>query len=161
MPGEVQFMPISINDPIAELATLSTAELRARWERAGGRPAPKRASRDLLLRLVSYHLQAQTEGGLSKATRRRLARLGGLNGQDSQTPTPATSRLKPGCRLIREWHGVTHSVIVLDDGFDYRGTRYASLSQIARIITGARWSGPLFFGLRKTGSRAKEVTNGC
>ncbi len=54
---------------------------------------------------------------------------------------------------------MTHSVIVLDDGFDYRGTRYASLSRIARAITGARWSGPLFFGLRKTGSRAKEVTN--
>ena len=118
-------MATGMTDPIAELATLSTAELRARWERAGGRPAPKRASRDLLLRLVAYHLQEQTEGGLSKGTRRRLAKLGGLNGQDSQTPTPATSRLKPGCRLIREWHGVTHSVIVLDHGFDYRGTRYA------------------------------------
>ncbi len=154
-------MATGMTDQIAELATLSTAELRARWERAGGRPAPKRASRDLLLRLVAYHLQEQTEGGLSKATRRRLAKLGGLNGQVSQTPAPPTPRLKPGSRLIREWHGVTHSVIVLDHGFDYRGTRYASLSQIARSITGARWSGPLFFGLRKTGSRAKEVTNGC
>ncbi len=152
MPGEVQFMATGMTDPIAELATLSTAQLRARWERAGGRPAPKRASRDLLLRLVAYHLQEQTEGGLSKATRRRLAKLGGLNGQDSQPPASPTPRLKPGCRLIREWHGVTHSVIVLDRGFDYRGTRYASLSQIARIITGARWSGPLFFGLRKTAS---------
>ncbi len=152
MPGEVQVMATGMTDQIAELATLSTAELRARWERAGGRPAPERASRDLLLRLVSYHLQEQTEGGRRKATRRRLAKLGGLNGQVSQTPAPATSRLKPGCRLIREWHGVTHSVIVLDHGFDYRGTRYASLSQIARIITGARWSGPLFFGLRNTGS---------
>ncbi len=145
-------MATGMTGAIAELATLSTAELRARWERTGGRPAPKRASRDLLLRLVAYHLQEQTEGGLSKATRRRLAKLGGLNGQVSQTPSPPTPRLKPGCRLIREWHGVTHSVIVLDHGFDYRGTRYASLSQIARTITGARWSGPLFFGLRKTAS---------
>ncbi len=145
-------MATGMTDPIAELATLSTAELRARWERAGGRPAPKRASRDLLLRLVAYHLQEQTEGGLSKATRRRLAKLGGLNGQVSQPPASPTPRLKPGCRLIREWHGVTHSVIALDHGFDYRGTRYASLSQIARTITGARWSGPLFFGLRKAGS---------
>ena len=145
-------MATGMTDRIAELATLSTADLRACWERAGGRPAPKRASRDLLLRLVAYHLQEQIEGGLSKATRRRLAKLGGLNGQVSQTPAPPTPRLKPGCRLIREWHGVTHSVIVLDHGFDYRGTRYASLSQIARIITGARWSGPLFFGLRKTAS---------
>ncbi len=145
-------MATGMTDPIAELATLSTAELRARWERTGGRPAPKRASRDLLLRLVAYHLQEQTEGGLSKATRRRLAKLGGLNGQVAQPPALPTPRLKPGSRLIREWHGVAHSVIVLDDGFDYRGTRYASLSQIARTITGARWSGPLFFGLRKTAS---------
>ena len=61
---------------------------------------------------------------------------------------------------IREWHGVTHSVTVLDNGFDYRGVRYASLSRIALTITGARWSGPLFFGLRKTGSRTKEATDG-
>ncbi len=150
-------MATGMTDPIAELATLSTAQLRARWERTGGRPAPKRASRDLLLRLVAYHLQEQTEGGLSKATRRRLAKLGGLNGQVSQTPAPATSRLKPGCRLIREWHGVTHSVIVLDHGFDYRGTRYASLSQIARSITGARWSGPLFFGVRRAVTRKRRT----
>ncbi len=145
-------MATGMTDSIAELATLSTAELRARWERAGGRPAPKRASRDLLLRLVAYHLQEQTEGGLSKAMRRRLAKLGGLNGRVAQPLAPPTPRLKPGCRLIREWHGVTHSVIVLDHGFDYRGTRYTSLSQVARIITGTRWSGPLYFGLRKTAS---------
>jgi hypothetical protein len=160
MPGEVQFMPISINDPIAELETLNTAELQARWERACGRPAPKRASRDLLLRLVAYDLQEQAEGGLSKATRRRLAKLAGLNGENREPISPHSVRLKPGSRLIREWHGVTHSVIVLDDGFDYRGARYASLSRIARAITGARWSGPLFFGLRKTGARTKEATNG-
>ncbi len=145
-------MATGMTDPIAELATLSTAELRARWERAGGRPAPKRASRDLLLLLVAYHLQEQIEGGLSKATRRRLAKLGGLNGQVSRPPAPPTPRLKPGSRLIREWHGVAHSVIVLDDGFDYRGTHYARLSRIARTITGARRSGPLFLGLRKTAS---------
>ncbi len=133
-------MATGMTDPIAELATLSTAELRARWERAGGRPAPKRASRDLLLRLVAYHLQEQTEGGLSKATRRRLAKLGGLKCQGSQTPTPATSRLKPGCRLIREWHGVTHSVIALDHGFDYRGTRYATAARSTRIAVTAAGS---------------------
>ncbi len=69
-------------------------------------------------------------------------------------------RLKPGSRLIREWRGEVYRVTVLDDGFDWRGTRYANLSQIARAITGARWSGPLFFGLRKTGSRAREATHG-
>ncbi len=145
---------------LAELDSASTAELRARWERAHKHPAPKRASRDLLLRLVAYHLQEQAEGGLSKATRRRLAKLAELNGENREPISLHSVRLKPGSRLIREWRGEVHRVTVLDDGFDYRGTRYASLSQIARAITGARWSGPLFFGLRKTGSRAREATHG-
>ncbi len=145
---------------LAELESASTADLRARWKRAYRHPAPKRASRDLLLRLVAYHLQEQAEGGLSKATRRRLAKLAGLNGENREPTSPHSVRLKPGSRLIREWRGEVHRVTVLDDGFDYRGVRYASLSRIARTITGARWSGPLFFGLRKTGSQTKEATNG-
>ncbi len=145
---------------LAEIESASTAELRARWERAYQHPAPKRASRDLLLRALAYHIQEQAEGGLSKATRRRLAKLAGLNGENREPISPHSVRLKPGSRLIREWRGKVHRVTVLDDGFDYRGTRYASLSRIARTITGARWSGPLFFGLRKTGSQTKEATNG-
>ncbi len=145
---------------LAELESASTTELRARWERAIKRSIPKRASRDLLRRALAYHMQEQTEGGLSKSTRRRLAKLAGLNGENRGPISPPILRLKPGSRLIREWHGVTHSVTVLGDGFDWRGTRYASLSQIARAITGARWSGPRFFGLRKTGSRVREVTHG-
>ncbi len=153
-------MPEALARQLAELDSASTAELRARWERAHKHPAPKRASRDLLLRLVAYHLQEQAEGGLSKATRRRLAKLAELNGENREPISPHSVRLKPGSRLIREWRGKVHRVTVLDDGFDYRGTRYASLSQIARTITGARWSGPRFFGLRKTGSQTKEATNG-
>ncbi len=153
-------MPEALARQLAELESANTAELRARWERAYQHSGPKRASRDLLLRLVAYHLQEQAEGGLSKATRRRLAKLAGLNGESRAPRSPPILRLKPGSRLIREWHGVTHSVTVLGDGFDWRGTRYASLSQIARAITGARWSGPLFFGLRKTGSRAREAAHG-
>ncbi len=153
-------MPEALARQLAELESANTAELRARWERAYQHPAPKRASRDLLLRLVAYHLQEQAEGGLSKATRRRLAKLAGLDGENREPISPHSVRLKPGSRLIREWRGEVHRVTVLDDGFDYRGTRYASLSQIARAITGARWSGPLFFGLRKTGSRAREATHG-
>ncbi len=153
-------MTKTLPERISELETLSTTELRARWEQAIKRSVPKRASRDLLRRALAYHMQEQTEGGLSKSTRRRLAKLAGLNGENRAPISPPILRLKPGSRLIREWHGVTHSVTVLGDGFDWRGTRYASLSQIARAITGARWSGPLFFGLRKTGSRAREATHG-
>ncbi len=153
-------MTKTLSERISELETMSTTELRARWEQAIKRSIPKRASRDLLRRALAYHMQEQTEGGLSKSTRRRLAKLAGLNGENRAPISPPKLRLKPGSRLIREWHGVTHSVTVLGDGFDWRGTRYASLSQIAGAITGARWSGPLFFGLRKTGSRAREATHG-
>ncbi len=153
-------MTKTLPERISELETLSRTGLRARWEQAIKHPTPKRASRDLLRRALAYHMQEQTEGGLSKSTRRRLAKLAGLNGESRAPISPPILRLKPGSRLIREWHGVTHSVTVLGDGFDWRGTRYASLSQIARAITGARWSGPLFFGLRTTGSRAREATHG-
>ncbi len=152
-------MANSLADRLAELETSSTAELRARWEQAIKRPTPKWASRDLLLRALAYHIQERSEGGLSKSTRRRLAKLAGLNGENREAMSLHKVRLKPGSRLIREWRGEVHRVTVLDDGFDWRGNRYASLSQIARAITGARWSGPLFFGLRKTGSRAREATH--
>ncbi len=153
-------MADSLADRLADLAALSAAELRARWEQAIKRSVPMRASRDLLRRALAYHMQEQTQGGLSKATRRRLAKLAGLNGENREPISPPILRLKPGSRLIREWRGEVHRVTVLEKGFDWRGNRYASLSQIARAITGARWSGPLFFGLRNTGSRAREGTHG-
>ncbi len=142
-------MPNKIAEQLAELETLARPELRARWDRAFGQPAPKWASRDLLLRALAHHLQEQAEGGLSKAALRRLAELADpkINGGRAR---PAAPRPRPGTRLIREWRGEVHRVNVIEGGFDYRGEHYASLSRIAREITGTRWSGPLFFGLRKT-----------
>ncbi len=153
-------MPKALTKQLAKLESASPADLRARWERAYKHPAPKRASRDLLLRALAYHIQERAEGGLSKAALKRLAHLADPKGNDGRPPRPAPPRLRPGTRLVREWRGAVHRVTVGEDGFDYRGARYASLSQIAREITGTRWSGPLFFGLRKTGSRAREVTHG-
>ncbi len=142
-------IPRALARQLAELESASTAELRGRWERAYKHLAPKRASRDLLLRAVAYHIQERAEGGPSKATVKRLAHLADPKGNDGRPPRPAPPRLRPGTRLIREWRGAVHQVTVDEDGFDYRGARYASLSRIAREITGTRWSGPLFFGLRK------------
>ncbi len=144
---------------LAELEGASTADLRARWERAFKRPAPKRASRDLLLRALAYHIQERAEGGLSKAAVKRFAYLADPKGNDSRPPRPAPPRLRPGTRLVREWRGAVHQVTVGEDGFDYRGMRYGSLSRIAREITGTRWSGPLFFGLRKAGGREEVSTD--
>lgn len=137
---------------LAELQRLDTSALRARWVEAFGRPAPRHMSHDLLLRAVAYHVQEQAEGGLSKAARNRLARLAGANDTNVRAAISATARLKPGARLVREWHGKIHYVTVLDDGFDYRGAHYTSLSRIARDITGTRWSGPLFFGFKTRAS---------
>ncbi len=135
---------------IAELEALDTASLRCRWVEAFGKPPPKRTSRDLLLRALAYQLQEQALGGLSKAARRRLAALADpAKGSNANASVPTTLRVRPGTRLVRSWGGEVHQVSVLEEGFDYRGKRYASLSEIARRITGTRWSGPLFFGLRK------------
>jgi hypothetical protein len=94
-------------------------------------------------------MQERAHGGLAPAIKRRLRTLAvefEANGANSLVPTPL---LKPGTRLLREWGGKTHTVIVLEDGFEYEGERYLSLTQIARRITGAHWSGPRFFGLRR------------
>jgi len=150
----------TIAEKIAELQGLDTLTLRARWHEACGRPAPKHMSRDLLLRVLAYHIQEQAEGGLSKNALRRLAKLADSINKGVQAATPTALRLKPGTRLVREWHGEIHHVIVLDEGLDYLGARYASLSQIARAITGTRWSGPLFFGLRRRGSTSDKEADG-
>ncbi len=152
-------MSEALSRQLVELESASPTELRVRWERAHRHPAPKRASRDLLLRAVAYHIQEQAGGGLSKATVKRLAHLANPKSNDGRPPRPAPPRLRPGTRLVREWRGAVHQVTVGEDGFDYRGARYASLSRIAREITGTRWSGPLFFGLRKAGGRAEVPTD--
>ncbi len=131
---------------LARLQTLDGAALRAEWRRLL-RSEPPRVSRDLLMRALAYRIQERALGGLPKWAAQRLSGPAeGGNGSEI-TPAPLEPRLKPGARLLREWHGQTHSVIVLDDGFEFEGRRYRSLTQIAREITGARWSGPRFFGL--------------
>ncbi len=150
-------MPKVLARQLAELESASPADLRARWERAYRHPAPRRASRDLLLRALAYYIQERAERGLSKSALKRLAHLADPKGNDGRPPRLSPPRVRPGTRLVREWRGSVHHVTVGDDGFDYRGARYASLSRIAREITGTRLSGPLFFVLRKAGGRA-EVT---
>jgi Protein of unknown function (DUF2924) len=128
------------------LPTLTSAQLRHEWQRLYRSPPPRLLSRDLLRRAVAYKIQEQTYGGLSQAARRRLqtlARAMAKNGEVAIKPSPGQ---KPGARLVRRWRGETHC-LVLDDGFLYQDQRYRSLSSIARVITGAHWSGPRFFGL--------------
>ena len=133
---------------IIALEALSTGELRIEWRRLYRATPPTRLSRDLLLRGTAYKLQELAFGGLSPQTARRLRLLTSDPSKDRAAFSPAPV-LKPGTRLVREWHGRTHSAIAVEGGFDYDGERYRSLSEIARRITGSHRSGPLFFGLKR------------
>ena len=138
-----------LDGELAALPSLSAEELRAKWRdlRCGEPTAP--ASRDLMIREIAYKMQERAQGGLALAVKRRLRALAEefkANGADALAPSPM---LKPGTRLMREWGGQTHTVVVLEESFEYQGERYQSLTKIARRITGAHWSGPRFFGLRR------------
>ena len=132
---------------IARLESLTIDELREECRRLHQTPPPKRLSRDILLRGATYKLQENAFGGLSKATLRKLHGPGAGSLSSAERRRPRVS-FKPGTRLVREWHGVTHTVVILADGVEWRGQRYRSLSVVAREITGAHWSGPRFFGLK-------------
>ena len=135
----------------------SLDELRREWRRLY-RSEPPRISRDLLMRGIGYRLQEIQHGGLGKSTRRKLKTLAKMFRTTGRVaPDPGLS-LKPGARLVREWHGRTHTVTVTEDGFEYAGMSYPSLTKVARKITGAHWSGPRFFGLVRAG--APRPSNG-
>jgi hypothetical protein len=138
-----------LSDRLADLAGLSVADLRLEWRRLYRAEAP-RLSRDLMMRAIAYRLQEIAHCGQSKATHRRLATLVAEFETGGRIAPPPGPRVKPGSRLVREWHGRTHTVCVTDDGFEFQGKAYRSLTKIAFDITGAQWSGPRFFGLTKT-----------
>lgn len=131
---------------LARLRSLTAQELRTEWRRIY-RAQPPRISPDLMIRALAYRLQEMTHGGLSKATQRRLKALAKMIQDNDPMALGAQPQVRPGARLVREWRGVAHTVTVLEDGFEYRGQTYTSLTRIAREITGAHWSGPRFFGL--------------
>ena len=139
---------VDIASDLAQLEGLAILEVWQEWWRLHQTPPPMRLSRDILLRGIAYKLQERALGGLSKSTLRKLqsSDLDGLPMPEGRRRPRAS--FKPGTRLVREWHDVTHTVVILADGVEWRGQRYRSLSVVAREITGARWSGPRFFGLK-------------
>ena len=139
----------SLEQDLGELADLSKEDLRERWGELYGGAPPKRMAHDLLSRCLAYRLQETTLGGLRPATQRRLLKLAGQVEKGLEVSPPAVRRVTAGATLFREWRGQMHRVTVLEDGFAYKDRRYRSLSVIAREITGTRWSGPRFFGLRE------------
>src|SRR3981189_2861547 len=140
-----------LEDEIAHLRDLDISGLRARWHSVFRRKAPDHLPRHLLYRMIAYRLQAERLGDLDRDTQRFLDRVaaGTREADDPQTgTTPSRHGLHPGTILVREWDGKPQRVMVLDQGFAWNGTTYRSLTEIAYAMTGTRWSGPRFFGLR-------------
>jgi hypothetical protein len=142
----------TVGGEIGRLRSLGLEELRLEWRRLH-HGDPPRLSRDLLVLALGYRLQEIEHGGLGKSTRRKLETMAkALRTTGRIGPAPSL-RLKSGARLVREWAGRAHAVTVTEDGFEYGGASYPSLTKIAKKITGAHWSGPRFFGLPAASKR--------
>jgi hypothetical protein len=143
----------SVEAEIARLRGLDVKALRARWRRSFGRGASPRLARHLLFAMLAYRLQTEVMGDLDAETVRFLKQIDLTPSKRAAVPlTQAFERrrrdLSPGTALTREWEGQHHKVMVLDGGFAWQGRTYGSFSEIAKAITGTRWNGPRFFGLR-------------
>jgi hypothetical protein len=145
---------VSATDPgalaceIVALSKTTPADLKSRWRALYGTEPPPRISRDLLIRALAYRIQEQALGGLKPSTRRLLVKVAADASARRPIQVAPAPALTPGTVLLREWHGTQHQVIVREDGVVFQGKRYKSLSQVAHRITGTKWSGPLFFGLK-------------
>lgn len=137
---------------IGGLAALDLPTLRKRWRELYRSDAPVRMSRELLIQAIAFRVQEDAHGGLSRASRMKLAAALNGTGMGRKSASGKTLHwIKPGTRFLREWQGQTYEVTATANGrFLYRGASYRSLSEIARQITGTRWSGPAFFGLKQS-----------
>ena len=138
---------------IEQIRSLPIDEVRALWRQTFKSQPPTALGKDMLGRAIAYHIQEKAFGGLSRASLRLL--------DDFERGKPAIEtahrRLKPGTVLVREYQGERHSVVVASDGFVWREETYASLSVVARLITGTNWNGPKFFGMRLNGGKADSA----
>jgi hypothetical protein len=144
---------------IARLRDLDIAALRSRWHTVVGRRPPTHLPRHLLFRILAYRLQADRLGDLDGASQRLLDSSGSPEkaGQNAATLVQPIADVRPGTSLGREWNGRIHRVAVLADGFAWNGNTYSSLSKVAFAITGTRWNGPRFFGLRDKLSKGSSA----
>jgi hypothetical protein len=137
---------------LGRLAELPPEDLKQEWALRYGAPAPN-LSPDLLRLGVGYKLQEQKSGGISRVTRTLLRQVA-VRAEEGAETKPMPRKLTPGTRLVRDWRGQGHTVIVLSDGFEYDGKHWKSLTAIAKAITGNQWNGPLFFGLAERKKKA-------
>ncbi len=152
--------PLSVSEldtQIAALSAMDHGELRAEWRRLYRAHPPKKVRRDVLELGVAFKLQERVLGGLGASAKRRLTELTETVEAKGKLAEARTIRPRPGAKLIREWGGITHEIVVLEDGFSWQGKPWRSLSAIAQAITGTHWSGPRFFGLQGRGKPQNTV----
>lgn len=149
-------VPNDCSTRLAEIERMPAPALRSLWQELIGSPADTRLRRELLIPILAYKLQEKAYGGLKPSSRSHLRRLAVSLAADKSAPLTRESRFKPGTHLVREWRGETHEVTIRPSGYGYRGKEFATLSEIANLITGTRWSGPLFFGTKSAAKRSKK-----
>ena len=150
-------MPDSpITQRLAALPHLSKSGLCGLWKQIFEKDPPLEIRKELMLRIIAYRLQERQFGGLSEASRRRLRQLASTVEANPNAVVSTRPPVKPGTRLVRQWKEQVHVVEVEAEGYEYKECRYESLSEIARLITGTRWSGPLFFGLKAKQSKESQ-----
>jgi hypothetical protein len=145
-------MTISVLKEVTALPSLTIDDLKTKWCKLFDSDPPP-YNKAFLIRRLAYRLQELAHGGLSEITKERLKCLSTEEGDPPRQQVKTFQGDGPvtGTRLMREWKGIDHCVTVLEDGFDYEGQKFRSLSAVARAITGTRWNGKLFFGLKKNG----------
>src|ERR1700730_5311926 len=148
----------SVEDEISHLRGLDLRGVRSRWQSFFGRPAPAHLTRHLLFAVIAYRLQADRFGDLDRATRQVLDRTVAKETAPAMSARLASfdqkrTELTPGTILVREWNRKSQRVMVMGDGFAWNGQTYDSLSKVAFAITGTKWNGPRFFGLRAKSDR--------
>jgi|SRR5579871_413141 len=141
--------PTDVAAQLKTLAQMGAPELRALWQTTFGRQQPAWVQGDFLMRALAYYFQEKAHGGLTAALRRRLLAYAEEVELRGRIASLDNLKIKPGTRIVRAWSGETYVVTAREGGFEFRGKHYVSLSAIARQITGTRWSGPAFFGLKR------------
>src|ERR1700704_5759993 len=147
----------ALEGEIGRLPALSLLELRNRWKTLFGHSAPKSLRRNFLARAVAYQMQVGAYGGLSVATIRRLREIASAVRNGDANAVLGSSRIKPGTQMIRQWKNTTHTVTALNEGFEWNGRTYKSLSAVANAITGTNWNGYAFFGIKRAPSSNKNA----
>jgi hypothetical protein len=140
----------AVERQLAQLPNMSRGELRRLWKQLFDREPSPMLRREVLMPILAYRIQEKAYGGLKESTARRLRELA----EGCTVGNMPSARPKTGTRYIREYAGKLHEVTVLDDGYEYEGAAYRSLTEITKVITGAKWSGPAFFGLKRKIARA-------